>query len=233
MSHAGSPTRGGRRGSVRRSSLEGFLSEANEKPKTKESSFRADALYQRIIRSMAMRQIKQDPDDDSDEEDEDLDLMEDDYLELLCTPPGNRKPMEVDGIMEVLRRYASDLTESISEENLGLVASTCLYHFFAPGEVVCEPNEHADFYFVLLRGTVDVEEPTLHHQEHLRGLNDADPSWQHRRKRTTEFKEGQGFHHLPLATSTEQYGYKAFVGDWFANGATWKRPSLLHSARRW
>lgn len=195
----------------RRSSLQGYLLSRQTESNSRSS------LLGRIFARMAERANRdgdgdQDDEDEGDEED-DLDLMEDRHLDLLCTPPAARSPDTVNEIMEFLPNLAPDIMGNLSEDNLGLVACTCLYHFFGPGEVICEPDEDAQFFFIVLRGVVDVEEPTLHHQEHHRGLNPADGSWQHRRKRTTEWKEGEAFSHLPLATGTAQYGYMAKVGD--------------------
>ena len=53
----------------------------------------------------------------------------------------------------------------------------CLYHFFAPGEVICNADEETAFYFIVLRGAVTVEErqvcpppPPPHATSHMRAV---------------------------------------------------------------
>ena len=111
-----------------------------------------------------------DGEDEDDEDDEDLDLMEDGHLELLCKQPDQRGEAECEKLADILSRFAPKFTQQLQLAHLMALSKTCLYHFFDPDTVVCESNESCNFYFLILRGSVHVEERIVHHQEGLQSF---------------------------------------------------------------
>ena len=123
------------------------------------------------------------------------------------------------------------------------IARSSLYHFFVPPSTICEADDGLAYYFIVLRGSVTLEERVVSMHE---GLNTNDASrkvvpdhdrthapiqshrfprgWNHRvlvsqvERSTTELRQhtiaaGQGFHHFPFAMMDSKYGYNARVID--------------------
>ena len=66
--------------------------------------------------------------------------------------------------MQVLEENAGDFVAALTDEQQSDIARCALYHFFTPGMTVCDMDEETSFFFVVLRGSVTMEERKIHHQ---------------------------------------------------------------------
>jgi len=133
------------------------------------------------------------------------DPMEPSHLALLNTPPEDRESDDIFGIAEMLSKDCADFCSLLTENQQSDIARCALYHFFTPGVLICDPNEETAFFFLVLHGSVQIEERQVHHQEGTFGAK-AETSM-----RTAIVQAGKGFHHFPLVTQARTYGYSARV----------------------
>jgi hypothetical protein len=105
------------------------------------------------------------PANSEDDEEDDLDLMPDDHRDLLLVPEDERDQADIEGITELLLHYVPKFAANMNTEGLAVVASCCKYQFCRPFEVVCDQFDKPAYYFLVLMGSVDIDERTLHHQE--------------------------------------------------------------------
>jgi len=131
------------------------------------------------------------------------DTLEEKQLEGLNTPPDERETAHIDALVDLLGKNAADFVQNLSEDQQTDIARSCLYHYMTPGTVLCEKDEETNFYFVVLRGSVVLEELQVHHQESAKGGGSN--------TRVTNIKAGRGFHHFPLVMQYRFYGYSARV----------------------
>ena len=133
------------------------------------------------------------------------DPMEPSHRELLNTPPEDREAQDIFSLAEWMSKDCADFCSLLTENQQSDIARCALYHFFTPGVLICAPKEETAFYFLVLRGSVQIEERQVHHQEGTFGAK-AEASM-----RTAVVQAGKGFHHYPLVTQARSYGYSARV----------------------
>ena len=131
------------------------------------------------------------------------DPVEPSQLELLNIPPEERETHHIDGLVEMISKNAAEFCVSLTDDQQSDIARCGLYHFFTPGVMICDTDEETAFFFVVLRGSVQIDERQVHHQEGTKGTESN--------MRTTIVEAGKGFHHFPLVMQSRFYGYSARV----------------------
>jgi len=126
-------------------------------------------------------------------------------VELLMTEPGSRSMEQVESIADLISKQAPEFAAPFADEQIVEVAKTGHYHFFNAGDRVCDADEECEYFFIVLRGAVQIEEKQVHHQED--GLSGGAVG----AMRVTTCGAGHGFHHFPLVMQHTFYGYSASV----------------------
>jgi CRP-like cAMP-binding protein len=120
--------------------------------------------------------------------------------------PADREHPDLEAIADLLWKLAGSFASQLEESQLndickrGLLLS--LDDEFA---TVCTQDEPAESFFVLLSGSVMLEERAVHHNDLAKGV------------RKWVVAPGHGFHHLPFLNRDKKYGYSARVAG--QNGA--------------
>lgn len=127
-------------------------------------------------------------------------------IDALSTPPDERETAHIDGIVSALGLSAPEFVHSLTEEQQNDLARNCLYHHFKPGTTLCDKDEEAACFFIVLRGSVTIEEPQVSHQEASKGVGGS-------QTRMTDMRVGKSFHHFPLVMQYRLYGYTATCGE--------------------
>lgn len=126
--------------------------------------------------------------------------------ELLSTLPGLRDPRKCVIAAILLSELAAEpFAMNTSHSQLLSICRRGRYRSMPPGQQICAPNDDANFFFIVLSGSVLIVEPAVHHQE---GLLPAGTS---RRMRQRTLCAGASFHHLPLVSKSKCYGYEASI----------------------
>jgi CRP-like cAMP-binding protein len=111
----------------------------------------------------------------------------------LCPPRTHRRAL----ILRVdVRGARAQLTD---------VCRRASYREYEAGAPVCALDDEVAYFHVVLGGTVILNEPVVHHLEQA-----CAPTGATRERRMCA---GHGFHHLPLITRAESYGYSVRVAD--------------------
>ena len=126
-------------------------------------------------------------------------------VDLLNSVPEERGIQQCDGIVKILEQLAPEFTAGISDDQMTEVAKVCMYHYFTAGHDICTPTDETAFFFIVLHGTVEIEERRVTHLEGATGTQAS--------MRTTTAKTGTAFHHYPLVMQSPFYGYNARVTD--------------------
>ena len=127
-------------------------------------------------------------------------------IDALSTPPDERETAHIDGIVSALGLSAPEFVHSLTEEQQNDLARNCLYHHFKPGTTLCDKDEEATCFFIVLRGLVTIEEPQVYHQEASKGVGGS-------QTRKADMRAGKSFHHFPLVMQYRFYGYSATCGE--------------------
>ena len=162
------------------------------------------ALESRVIQKESQRIEKMEATGVEEDLDDPMDATSQELLNII---PEERETQHLDKIVELLAKNAKDFVAHLSDEQQSDVARCCLYHYFSDGELVCGADEDTSFFFVLLHGSIHIEETRVSHQEGSRSDGDANSM------RTTMLQAGKGFHHYPLVMQSRFYGYTATVDD--------------------
>ena len=72
---------------------------------------------------------------------------------------------------------------------------------------ICAITQPAERFHVVLRGSVLLTEPVVHHAEGTRSVNLSQQT------RQREVECGESFHHLPLVAGMRHYGYSACASE--------------------
>eukprot|EP00966_Prymnesium_polylepis_P088191 2041269-Prymnesium_polylepis.1 len=81
------------------------------------------------------------------------------------------------------------------------------YQFFPRGVAVCMENEAVNYFFIVVEGTLTIEEARIHHAEKfMPRLNTATA-------RFAPVGKGTAFGHLPIMLNSASYGYSATSGS--------------------
>lgn len=126
--------------------------------------------------------------------------------ELLNIPPEERETDHVDVLVEHLGKCASHFFGQINDDQQTDIARCALYHYFDPGEVVCDEDDETAYFFVVLSGAVVLDEARVSHTESSKNRAYA------KQMRTRVVEAGSGFHHYPLVMQNRFYGYNAHIG---------------------
>lgn len=164
------------------------------------------ALEERVIKERIDREAAEQDPLAGDEPEEVEDSLDAGVQKVLNIEPSARETLNCDTIADVIAKFAPDFCHFISDEEIGEMAKTCVYHFFRPGANVCDADEECEFFFVVLRGSVQIEERQVYHQEGAKGVEAS-------QMRVTQCLAGKGFHHYPLVMNNLFYGYSARVVD--------------------
>ena len=199
----------------------GEASPAGQRAKGRRSSL-GMALGPQNTTAIQMLQARLTTDDEAVECE---DTMETGHLDLLCMSPDERETSHIDGITQLLTASAPEFCSALNEDQLTEVGRSALYHYFSNGEMVCDTDEETSFYFVLLRGSVVIEERQVHHQEGSSGSESQ--------TRQKVIEAGKGFHHFPLVMQYRFYGYSARVtGNAGASILLISKVDYIHILRR-
>jgi hypothetical protein len=184
----------------RRSSFEAYA--------TSDSNAVLRAMEGRIIKSAAARESLEHEDDElgADADVEAVDQMEPEAIDLLNMTPDDRPSQTVESIVQLLNKKAGKFMSTLSDAQQTEVGRSCLYHYFQPEELVCDAYEETTFFFVVLHGSVDLEEKQVHHQEGALG-GEKETS----QMRNSTINAGGAFHHFPLVMGQRFYEYSARV----------------------
>jgi CRP-like cAMP-binding protein len=116
-----------------------------------------------------------------------------------------RESGDKDFIAGALTRYAAGFVDSLdSDEAFDAICNCALFCREKAGKQVVSEREPADFFFVVLTGSVMLEERTLHHREGLAAM----PIATHGREIIGGTSKNF-FHHMPLVLRSDSYGYSA------------------------
>lgn len=168
-------------------------------------------LAHRVMVRMEKVKRKLQTDADESDDEEDLDMMDDAHLDQLCTPVESRTSDTVDKICGVLHRFVPAFTAQLNTSAIWHIAEGLLYHYFDHGSVVCEASESTCFFFLVVRGSVHLTERTVCHLEGIADLDGGNLSKANTRVRIV--RAGEWFHHFPLVTGADHYGFSARVED--------------------
>ena len=108
----------------------------------------------------------------------------------------------------LLQRHASHFASYLSDAQLNDIGRCATHRVYRAGDTICNAIDSANFFFVLLSGSVELEEPIIHSHEGYPGAPLPGS--------VTRFKDvtaGHGFSHLPLVMGAALYGYTARVLD--------------------
>jgi hypothetical protein len=108
-----------------------------------------------------------------------------------------------------IRQQAPYFAALLSAEQLVNVARCVSQQFFPSGATICKAADSVQHFFVVLSGSVLVEEPVVHHLEG--GAQGAAAQGTATKTRQRMVAAGHSFHHLPLVTAARCYGYSARV----------------------
>jgi hypothetical protein len=187
----------------------------NQTPKmVRRSSFEVHASSDRLVamRALENRVLQREKRRTKEAEEQGIildeeargDTLDPAIRELLNNPPEERETDHVDVLVEHLGKTASHFFSQINDDQQTDVARCALYHFFDPGEVVCDEDDETAYYFVVLSGSVEVDEARVSHTESAKNRGGAQAQMRKHIMRT-----GRGFHHFPLVMQSRFYGYNA------------------------
>ena len=155
-------------------------------------------------------------------------------LELLCCPPAERDALTIDRMLQYLTSATPDTFGVLNDQQQGDFCRACLYHHFAPGSEICGPDDETAYFFVLLSGSVvmndlqvsmvEGELPSASQRRRSRESGEKQRRMSAERRMTMdalanyrpntrrcELAKGQTFHHFPLVMNHRFYGYSASV----------------------
>ena len=131
-------------------------------------------------------------------------------MDFLAIHPTDREATHLDAISELLVRQAKPFVATIATDILMDVCRRAGHQVLPAGAQIVASHEEAANFFVVLSGSVVIEEPAVHHQDQATST----------RKRLVP--TGFWFHHLPFVSegTKRPYGYSAYVSDAEQHGAS-------------